>query len=74
MSQECYLVCDQCKKKVHIGCIGLSGVQCWTGEPKVMKAFFNLMTKCALHLDKLKFVWEQTTEDEHYEEEKTNDQ
>ena len=68
MSQEYYLVCDECKKKVHLGCVGFSGFQCWTGEEKTMSALRKLLGYCMFHFDKLKFVWEQSKEDEEYEE------
>ena len=68
MSQEYYLVCDECKKKVHIGCVGFSGVQFWWKEEKIMKATYEILKECITHLNKLKFVWEQSPEDEEYEE------
>ncbi len=68
MSQEYYLVCDECKKKVHTGCVGMSGLQFWSKEERIMKAMHSLLKDCFYHLDKLKFVWEQSPEDEDYEE------
>ena len=68
MSQEYYLVCHECKNKVHIGCVGFSGTQFWSGEPDVMKAMYKMLDNCLLHIEKLAFVWEQSTEDETYDE------
>ena len=68
MSQEYYIVCDECRKKVHVGCVGMSGVQFWSKEDSVMANVSLLLSSCFLHLDKLKFVWEQSHEDETYED------
>ena len=68
MSREYYLVCDECKKKVHLGCVGFSGFQCWTGVENTMLSFRELLDNCMFHFEKLKFVWEQSPEDEGYEE------
>jgi hypothetical protein len=68
MSQEYYLVCHQCKKKVHIGCEGLGGFQFWSGEPKAMQAARSLLSNCVRHIDKLGFVWEDSQADEEFEE------
>lgn len=68
MSQEYYVGCDECKKKVHLGGAGFSGFQCWTGEEKTMKKLRNLLEGCMLHFEKLTFFWEQTEKDDNYEE------
>lgn len=68
MSREYYLVCHECKKKVHVGCVGFSGLQFWSGDKEVMAAVYALLEDCFLHLDSLAFVWEQTKEDDEYME------
>lgn len=68
MSREYYLVCDECKKKVHLGCVGISGFQFWRNDEPTMKKMHKLLDDCMFHFEKLKFVWEQSEEDEEYEE------
>lgn len=68
MSQEYYLVCHECRKKVHIGCEGLSGLQFWHNEPHVMKAAYSLLETCVRHIHKLGFAWEDSPADDEYEE------
>ena len=68
MSQEYYLVCHECKKKVHVGCVGFSGLQWWGMVPSVREATYKMLDNCFIHLEKLAFVWEQGPEDETYEE------
>ena len=68
MSQEYYLVCDECKNKVHLGCVGLSGFQFWSGDGPTMNKMFKLLDGCMFHFERLKFVWEQSKEDEAYKE------
>lgn len=68
MSQEYYLVCDECKKKVHLGCVGMSGFKYWSNDKPTQDKIYKLLDGCMFHFDKLKFAWEQSKEDEEYDE------
>lgn len=69
MSQEYFVVCHECKKKVWVGSVGLSGLQFWSAENETMSSLRNLLNGCITHFNKLGFVWEQSREDEEYKEE-----
>lgn len=73
MSTEYYLVCHECKKKAHVGCFGMSGVQFWSGEKDAMEKANKILNDCVIfHTDKLGFVREQSDEDEEYREVKND--
>jgi len=75
MSTEYYIACDECKKKVHVGCYSsLSGLQFWSGDKERMANVKKLLDVCSCHMDKLKFILEQSIEDEEYIEVGENDE
>jgi hypothetical protein len=66
MSTEFYFCCHECKKKVHVGCVGFSGFQLWYANEQTGKALKELLSDCMLHSEKIGFIPEQTHDD--YEE------
>lgn len=68
MSQEYYIVCHKCEKKVHVGSVGMSGLSFWSKEKITMDNLRKLLSNCIFHFEKLGFVWEQSEADEDYEE------
>jgi len=61
MSEEYYLVCHKCKRKVHVGCIGMSGFQFWSSEKENMDDMREMMAECVLDcgMENLGFAWSQ---------------
>lgn len=68
MSVEYYFCCHSCRKKVHVGCEGFSGLQFWSGEKSAMDALQKLLNTCLLHHKNIGVIKEQSVEDEEYEE------